>query len=60
MLGRDVRYAARMMRRAPAFTAVIVLSLALAIGATAAVFSIVNALMLRELPGVLPADALKD
>jgi putative ABC transport system permease protein len=49
-LWQDVRYGFRMLGRNPAFTAVVVAILAVAIGASTAVFSVVNAVMLRPLP----------
>ncbi len=49
-LSQDIRSAARSMRRAPLFSTVVVLTLGLAIGATTAVFTIVNAVLLRSLP----------
>jgi hypothetical protein len=53
---RNVRYAARVLRRNPGFTAVVVLSMALGIGANTAVFSLLNAVVLKTLPVKNPEE----
>jgi predicted permease len=53
-LGQDLGYALRMVGRSPGFTTVAVLSLGLAIGANTAIFSVIDALMLRMLPVECP------
>jgi predicted permease len=50
LLWRDVRFAARTLLHSPGVTAVVVLSLGLAIGANTAIFSMVNALLMKSLP----------
>jgi predicted permease len=59
MLSHDLRYALRLMRRDPGFTAVAVLSLAFGIGANTAIYSLFYTIMLRQLPVAHPEQLVE-
>ena len=57
-LFQDLRFGSRLLARSPVFTLVAVLSLALGIGANSAIFSVINAVVLRKLPVESPDELL--
>jgi len=55
---KDARFALRMLRRSPLFTGVAVLALGVGIAANTAIFSLIDAVLLRPMPGVIAPDEL--
>ncbi len=58
-LAQDVRYAGRLLRKNPGFTAVVALTLALGIGASTAVFSVLDTVLFHPVPGPEPARLIE-
>ena len=59
MIGRDINFAFRQLRRTPGFTITVLLTLALRIGANSAIFTLVNAVLQKNLPVTNPATLIR-